>query len=226
VNVSDGANWSDDLLVDSGIISGSPCAVVFNGILHIFYRAYNDSTELSYHYLNGPSYDQGAWTKGNAVPSNLLSLSESPSAVVFNALVYIFFQSGDGKGILSYVQWDGKMFSAALPVLIEGSPQTIKANPGAVVYRKKLHVYYQGAGKSIVVAKSEDGSTFGGPLKPADGPILDGSPSAVVFGDLLFVFYQNTGKLTLGYVFGNDQGWGQGIVPYQDVNDSPSAVIF
>jgi hypothetical protein len=68
-------------------------------------------------------------------------MSESPSAVVYNGLLYVFHQGFGGNGQLWYTysadgaDWDPD-------TLISG--RFISGSPSAVVYNGVLYVFYQG----------------------------------------------------------------------------------
>jgi len=97
----DGVNWaSEQQPVPNVGMSFSPSAVAFNNKLYVFHPGSHESGELWYTVADGTS-----WSQDQLILANNLGLadttgpmSQSPSAVVWNNVLYVFFQNGTGGG--------------------------------------------------------------------------------------------------------------------------------
>ena len=97
-----------------------------------------------------------SWNWGAAAQVPDVALSESPSAIVFNGDVYVFFQGGGDNGQLWYVCQSGTSGTWAAPVQVvptgeDASSVLLSGTPSACVYTDasgsaQLFVAYAGAG--------------------------------------------------------------------------------
>ena len=101
----DGTNWSADTQVHNLGMSGSPSAVLWAGGITVFHQGFHDNGELWYTF----SPDGKSWgtTQTDAQYPGSLGMSGSPTAVVYNGVLFIFHQGGHDSGELSYTAFDG-----------------------------------------------------------------------------------------------------------------------
>ena len=194
--------------------SGAPC------------MAYNTvSGGIVFTSLNTTSY-----TWAPPTPANVTAV-ESPSLIVFNNLLYLFYQ-GSGSQICYATSSNGGASwtnYGAINGLLTGSPS-------AVVFNSELYVFYQGCNNAGTLwYNCLSGSTWGSSTHAApvgaSGVIMTGSPAAVGLydnatgGSQLAVFYASpSGQLT-GCVLGTDNTWNQFQIPGVTITDSPSAFV-
>jgi hypothetical protein len=89
--VFDGTNWTEDRQIQPLGMSGSPSAVLWKSGITVFHQGSANNGELWYTY----SSDGVNWGTDTLVPVPNLRISESPSAVGYNGLLYVFFQGGE-----------------------------------------------------------------------------------------------------------------------------------
>eukprot|EP00250_Pteridium_aquilinum_P021446 c25126_g2_i1 orf=35-2734(-) len=103
-NVFDGEKWEGDTQVPGTFLTGSPSAVVFNNLIYCFYQgAGNNRAVLMVRVLTPES---GVWSEERSV-STLTPMSQGPSAVVVNEMLYCFHQGESGGGLYVNVTSDG-----------------------------------------------------------------------------------------------------------------------
>ena len=83
-------------------MSFSPATVVFNNKLYVFHPGSHESAELWYTVADGGSWSQDHQILASVNPKGWEGttgpMSLSPSAVVWNNVIYVFFQNGYGGG--------------------------------------------------------------------------------------------------------------------------------
>jgi hypothetical protein len=149
-------------------MSFSPATVVFNNKLYVFHGGYGENGQLWYTVADGTS-----WSQDNQIlatryypdyAGNNGPMSLSPSAVVWNNVIYVFFQHGvpprefdceagnPGDGELFFVSsTDGKGWDN-----VDGDRQPTRQltnvgmsySPSAVVWRNMIHVFHVGSDRS------------------------------------------------------------------------------
>ena len=74
--------------------------IVFNNKLYVFHPGYGQNAELWYTVADGTSWSQDQMIIGGdkSVCGGESGISQSPSAVVWNNVIYVFFQNGYGGG--------------------------------------------------------------------------------------------------------------------------------
>jgi hypothetical protein len=132
--------------------------IVFNNKLYVFHPGYGQNAELWYTVADGTSWSQDQMIIGGdkSVCGGESGISQSPSAVVWNNVIYVFFQNGDGGGGVSnfglgglFVVYstDGEGWGN-----VDGNHQPtaqlmnvgMSFSPSAVVWRNMIHVFHQG----------------------------------------------------------------------------------
>jgi len=176
----DGANWSPDTPIQGVGMSGSPSAVLWQGGICVLHQGQNDNGQLWYTYSPDGTHWGGDTPWGYPFPVQNLGMSESPSAVVYNGLLYVFHQGYADNEQLWYTYYDGANWSPDTPltpgVLMTGSPS-------AVLWQGGISVFSQGQNENATLwyTYSPDGKQWGGDTPWGGGGLLTESPSCVVF---------------------------------------------
>ncbi|AKU95748.1 hypothetical protein AKJ09_02412 [Labilithrix luteola] len=154
---------------------------------------------------------------------SFVTLSESPSPVVFQNQFLVFHQGGGHNKELWRQTFDGVSTwtsSKVANVLLTGSP-------AAIVYLDKLHVFHTGGGGSdLWQLTTSDLSNW------ADVPLhagITGSPSAAIFGNQLYLFHRAGGNGDgLWRMVYEGERWvaGDWQIPNVAMSGSPAAVSF
>ena len=196
-------NWSPDTQVPNvGMANSpvglgnlgvnSPSAVVYPNIptlqnqLYIFHKGGLGEGELWYSVFDGTK-----WHPDTQVP-NKSSSSNSPSAVVWNSLLYVFYQGGTDlvpDGQLWYSVFDGTKWHPSMQV----PDVAMSDSPSAVVWNGWIHVFHMWAYQHPELWYSYLGGTGGTVWQPDTRvPNVDmlSSPSAVVYNTNLYVFHK------------------------------------
>jgi hypothetical protein len=237
-----GATWSLDTPWGGGMpvqnlgMSGSPSAVVWRGGISVLHQGFADSGDLWYSYSPDGQHWGGdtPWGQPN-FPVQGLGISGSPSAVVYNDLLYVFHQGANANGQLWYSYYDGTTWSQDKQIQGVG----MSGSPSAVVWRGGISVFHQGGqglnfSGDLWYTYSPDGQHWGGDTPwgqqnpPELGLGITGSPSAVVYNDLLYVFHQGANANgSLWYSQFNGDFWTPDTpIRYANMSASPSAVLW
>lgn len=222
-NAGGAAIWSPQIQVPGVILSGTPSAVVFNDEIYVFYQGASNNGQLNYVTYNSGT---GSWAAPVWINSGDGVLMEnSPSAVVFNNALYVFYQ-GVGVSWCYNVSTNGASWGGQIKASIGGGSDS----PSAVVYDDLLYLFYQGGGNSGgLYYNTFNGSNWTSNTQVSPGYMtLSDSPSAVVYNSELYVFAQGSGGSgQLGYCVlsaGSWSVWNQ--VQNASMSGSPAAVLF
>jgi hypothetical protein len=211
--------WNGDTLVQSTVPLSSPCGVSYKNVIYSFYESYG---QLCYSInAGGTSF----WTTQQLVPN--VSLSGTPSAAVFNGVMYIFYQSSSG-GELLYVTCDSNgTFSS--PATVTGASITTGQSPSATAFGSLLYVFYPSgaADDSSITYSTFNGSAWQGPVGGLG--TMANSPSAVVYtpeggSEQLYLFFsQSNGWLYVNVFDGSSWAGANPVGHYPVITGSPSA---
>ena len=221
----DSINWNQHPPVPNLGMSASPSAVRWQDGIEVFFQGANNDGQLWRTF----SADGNSWgtTQTNVqVPG--VGMSGSPSAVVYNGSLYVFYQGLNNSGGLWYtVSADSINWTQHPPVPNLG----MKESPSAVLWQGGIQVFHQAGNGQLWRTFSSDGNNWGTTQTDAQVPGvgMSGSPSAVVYNGSLYVFYQglnNSGGLW--YAVSSDSiNWTQhNPVPNLVMSGSPSAVLW
>lgn len=219
-NAGGAATWLPETQIPGVTLSGTPSAVVFNNEIYVFYQGASNNGQLCYVTYN-PS--TSSWASPVWINSaGEVLMENSPSAVVFNNELYVFYQ-GVGASWCYNTSGDGSTWGGQVKPSIGGG----EASPSAVVYNDQLYLFYQGGDDWGVYYNIFDGSSWT-PNAPIPGyPVISASPSAAVYGGELYVFYQtsnNSGGLCYSVL--NGSTWGSiAQVTGVSMSGSPAAVL-
>ncbi len=196
--------------------------------LFSFHKAVGLRQDLFMNVFNGE-----AWGGDVAVPFTP-GLTNTPAAVVFNSLLYLFYPRGQG---LYYMTYEGEEWTAEVRV-----PNTagISAGVAAAVYHDLIYLMYSNPGSTDLMYRTFDGTTFGPETDTSATNHLVGvayqnldTPAALVIGDLLYVFGRgpradepnNTNRFW--YANFDRSGWRSNAVPgTRGLTNGPGAAWF
>ncbi|MGO4559470.1 hypothetical protein [Rhizobiales bacterium 3FA27D7] len=195
IAVFDGTTWGGDVKIrdmPGGIDARSntpPALIVFNDLLHIFYKAHDGDQ------IRAAWFDGLQWAGGNAIAELAGGINPrtdtGPCAVVFGNKLYLFYMGAGG--IKLYSCWcDGATWGdAAIGSIDPWSDDP----PTAAVFGGKLFLVYRGAGSQSIFVSQFDGTAWSGD-KAISGinPQTDSGPSLIVFQNRLCLVYK--GKYT------------------------------
>ena len=199
----------------------SPAAVVFNNNCYVFYL--NAQQNLSYKFADGTSWSQDQRILASVNPpydqGTTGPMSLSPSAVVWNNVIYVYFQHGalpeyvgseagnpgDGGLFVVYskdgTHWENVDDNQQPTAQLQNVGMSF--SPSAVVWRNMIHVFHMGSDRDFQLWYSyHDGQNW-----HPDQPVPDANGNPVVIGDP-------------GDIWNNSIGTGD-IAPM-----SPAAVVF
>jgi len=145
----------------------------------------------THHHITKPSEEEPtlhAWAGDTRVTG--CELSDSPSAVVFQNKLFVFYQGSGDSGKLWYNSfYNNKWAGQDLEVPVS----RLSSSPSVAVWNDKLYVFHQGIGDSSNLWYNIfDGNSWEGETK-VEGTHLSSSPSAIVFNGKLYVFHQGSG---------------------------------
>ncbi|MCP1489837.1 hypothetical protein J3D48_006247 [Pseudomonas fluorescens] len=197
-----------------------PSAVVFNGLLYVFYQGTpvdSHTPGLYYSVFNGTT-----WYDANLVEN--VALSCSPSAVVFNNQLYVFHQGGGNNGELWYSVFNGSKWTADKQV--PGVAMSI--SPAAAVYNDELYVLYQGGGNNGQLMYNTLVETWSSAINTNSSAGISAEPCAIAYGGELVVFHQGAGNSLNIYVntFNGSSWAGDSYLAPIVLVDSPAPVTF
>lgn len=223
-SVFDGTTWAAQVQAPIGGISESPSVVSFtpqgasSQQLYVFYQGGGNSGTLFYNAFNGST-----WTNNTQVPN--VSMSNSPSASVFDNQIYVAYQGGDNNTLLMYNAFNGTSWVGQTQVL--GALMT--GSPALVVYNGQIYVAYSWPNDDalgwgpLFNAGFQGGTveTVGTASSPATAAYVPGSGTP-----LPYVFYLCNGQLFYNLAKGPND-WGPPTqLPNLGVSGSPAAVVF
>ena len=219
--------WQGDTSVPSAACLGSPSAVFFQNKLLVFSTG-GTAWEFNQLCLNAYDYVTNKWS----YQAWWLGVIASPSAVVFNNMVYILFSKqlgNDPAPTLHYATYDGT--NLAGPFEVVSRPRALMQNsPGAFVWGDTLYVFFrffETLGRYQLYFQRFNGLNWDSLASPVPG-VLDmaGSPAcaAATIGPGttgLFVFYQGT-NFALNYkVLKNTSWFEESTVPNTGITGTP-----
>src|SRR5271169_2586529 len=231
-----GQSWaSESQPVPNVGLSFSPATVVFNNKLYVFHPGSVETGELWYTVADGTSWrpDQMIISGGNSF-TVADGICQSPSAVVWNNAIYVFFKNGQGGGGIGNPGYGGLFFVSSTDGLgwanVDNHQPTrqlmnvgMSFSPSAVNWRNMIHVFHQGSqengqlwysyhdGQNWQPDQQVPGVTMGNPPDADHGyfaNVAPMSPSAVVYNNNCYVFYSNA-DYNLSYVYADGTSWSQ-----------------
>ncbi|MET3654732.1 hypothetical protein [Dyella japonica] len=197
--------------VAKSMANAHPTAVEFNNLIYVFWATpASDTSSVQYATYNGTTWSSPQDFTG---PSTQLS----PSAVVFNGEIYLFYQGANIDAVTNPTN-NGMLYYTTY-----GSSQSLYINegitgcPAAIVFNNAIWVFFQIGtnGGQIGFVTSSDGSTWSGITLLSDPSNVASSPTVTVLpsANSPYVFYVNnvsSGYGNLGLISLNATG-GEGL---------------
>ena len=155
----DGQNWQPPQQVQPVGMSFSPSAVVYNNDLYVFHQWAYQNGELWYKVYDGTNWQPDTRIVGPSVdPQGAANagqiMSCSPSAVVWNERLYVFYQNAypqvpfgaTGNGGLCYKVFDGNEWQPdAYSTGYTVPGVAMSDSPSAIVWNGRIHVFHRWA---------------------------------------------------------------------------------
>jgi chitinase len=224
----DSINWNQHAPVPNLSMSDSPSAVLWQGGIEVFFQGANNDGQLWRTF----SSDGNAWgTTQTNVRVQGVGMSGSPSAVVYNGSLYVFYQGLNNSGGLWYtVSGDSINWTQHAPVPNLG----MSGSPSAAVWKGGITVFHQGSGNGgqLWYTYSGDGNNWGNPktdsIVPVSGLQMSGSPSVVEYNGRLYTFFQggNQYQGQLWYVTYDGTNWAEYKIQNLGMSGSPCAALW
>jgi hypothetical protein len=222
----DGTTWTADQQIQNLQLSESPSAVAWKGGIAVFHQAGRLTGEVWYTY--SPDGRQWGTTQTDAKVPIDVGMLGSPSAVVYNGILYVFHQGLNDNG-LWYFTYDGTTWTADQQIQHVGMSES----PSAVVWKGGIAVFHQGQKENgqVWYTYSPDGRQWGTTQTDAKVPLdagMSGSPSAVVYNGILYVFHQGQKENgQLWYFTYDGTTWtADQQIQHVGMSESPSAVAW
>jgi hypothetical protein len=188
----DGQNWAGQRAIAAA--SWRPSAVVWNGLIYVFYHGATSESDNQIHYLmlDGDS----EWSTEQTIPGALAW--HAPSVVVYNSLITCFHQgydsvnqAGDAQLWANWLYPDGHWYGetrVAVPAISEGPSAVVEILSSA----ETLHCLYQGSGSNgnLLLHSSLDPSGSWVTEPPVPDVWLTNGPGACVFNKRIYCFHQ------------------------------------
>lgn len=188
----------DTLVSDISVLQHSyPSPVVYKGKLYVFYTGSgNDGIWYT-------SYDGTRWAPivsvRSHVPSVAVSMGTSPSVVVFNDVLYLFY-NGAGHDGTYYATFDGSKWNpniVSVSAHCGGQNFLLETSPSATVFDGTIHLFWNSASGDGIWFTTFDGSwapqTNLNSLAHGIGIRQRTSPSVCTVASYLYVFYNGGG---------------------------------
>jgi hypothetical protein len=152
-----------------------------------------------------------------------VSLSGSPSTVMFGTTAWCFHRARDGRELLFTTSADGITWSGDLPI-----PEVrMSESPSAVVFRQRLYCFYRDASsEEMKYVSTGDGAVWSAPQR-VPGLKMSKSPAAAVLADTrLYCFCRGRTSNHLLYTWTEDlQEWRpEARVPGAVTTQAPAAI--
>ena len=178
-SVFDGTYWTADFQAPNIRMSAAPSAISwgdandeFHNDIIIFHQGSDYNARLW-----GTNFEEGIGLAGGDIQIANIYVSNSPAAVVYNGLLYVF-QQEEGDGRLWYSVFDGSNWAPDTLVPNIG----MSGSPSAVAWVGGITVFHQGSGINgqLWYTYSPDG-TIWGPDTQVQNVGMTASLSALVF---------------------------------------------
>jgi hypothetical protein len=216
-------------------LAGSPSGIVYQNTLWCFSNQGTFNNDSLYQ-IECSQYQDGAFNVRQKQMN--ASIFGNPSAVVYNNLMYCFYQGSYGANFTENLWYatspDGTTWTNTQ--VLPNTTTSIAGSPSAVVYQNTLYCFYGGTDSAppsaFYYVTSKDGTNWQNPGK-ALNHLYSSNPSAVVYQGILYCFgvggKAGSSDNRLYYEFSNDGGttWqGPVLVPDIEIYSDPCAVVY
>jgi len=173
-NPSGTGGWSVEQSVPGAVSEGDPAAVVYNGVIYVFYQEGPSNTyELYYTTYNGNS-----WATPQQVPAT--QIGSYPAPIVFNNKIYVFHSGDANNGQLWYNVFDGSSWAGDAQITSIGAPVEADSGPSPVTVNGNIVIFYTSSTSAIWwVAIDGSGNPHGSDAVPISS--VDNTPYAVIY---------------------------------------------
>lgn len=201
-------------------LNNPPCTASYKNTGYLFFE---NGGYLSYVTLSPSGWSTTSFNVPGA------ALQYGPSAVVYNDLLYVFYQGAADTstyGELCYSVFNGSTWSEVTKVPFAG----VSWGASATVYNNQIYVLYQGSNNCGTLWSSVfNGNSWSGSSQ-VPSVSMSCSPAVVNYGESMYVFYQGAGENgVLNYNVFINGSWGSASTdlgsPNEGITSSPQAAI-
>jgi len=218
----DGKDWvPNSETVTLTNMNSAPSSAMYHGSTYVFYQATSNG-ELRY-VIGQPGTPRTTWMGEKTVPG--VTLSNAPSAYVWNDKLYVFHKSGNTDTRLWYVVFDGSNWSE--DKLVPTGNLKMSESPAVTAFMGALHVLYRSTNGELV-QQEFDGRYWLDEPRLVNNVSLDDSPAVVTLNGKLYIFHRGmNANRRLYYEVYNGLKWTQDEAVDQNTTlvDSPTATV-
>lgn len=218
-NAFDGTSWQADTPITASPLASGPSVSAYGGKTYCVYSGSYGSCSygnaLLYNIFNGTS-----WAGQAQVPSTNTSLT--PSAIVFNNLLYCFHQGNTNNGQLWYNTFNGTSWQGDKRI----TASTLISGVSACLFNGNIYCFYSVSSGTLCYNVFVNGAWQGEAQVPSTSSTQ--SPAAIVFNNMLYCFHYGASKSgQLRYnVFDGTSWLGDHLVATSPLSAGPGAVLY
>jgi hypothetical protein len=182
----DGEKWGNDLNLN-GQLSSSPSAVVIENNIHVFYRGLDRHLYRRIVDQNGIS---GAEDRINANDgSESGDLWSSPSAIVVDSEVHVFYKGKDGHLYRRRIPFGNNKGpeDRIVPDASGGGQGDLSTSPSAILSNGEIHVFYGGTDRAVYRRRLKK-TASAGPEDKIGGKLSSGL-CAIMISEKMHCYY-------------------------------------
>jgi hypothetical protein len=218
-NAFDGKSWQADTKITASPLASGPSVCAYGGQTYCVYSgslgACSYGNALLYNIFNGTK-----WVGEAQVPATNTSLT--PSAIVFNNLIYCFHQGNTSNGQLWYNIFNGKSWQGDKRI----TASTLVSGVSACIFKGNIYCFYSVSSGTLSYNVFVNGKWQGEAQVPSTSSTQ--SPAAIVFNKKLYCFhYGAAGSGQLRYNVFDGKSWlGDQLVKTSPLSAGPGAVLY
>lgn len=212
-------SWQADTPVTTSPLASGPSLCSYNGDTYCVYSgsygACSYGNALLYNILEGSN-----WVGQAQVPVTNTSLT--PSAIVFNNLIYCFHQGNTNNGQLWYNIFNGTSWQGDKQI----TASTLVSGVSACLFNGSIYCFYSNSAGALCYNTFTNGAWKGEATVPSTSSTQ--SPAAIVFNNQIYCFHCGaTGSNQLRYnVFDGTSWLGDQVVATSPPSSGPGVVLY
>jgi hypothetical protein len=218
-NAFNGTSWQANTQITASPLASGPSVCAYGGQTYCVYSgsfgACSYGNALLYNIFNGTK-----WVGEAQVPSTNTSLT--PSAIVFNNLIYCFHQGNTSNGQLWYNTFNGTSWQGDKRI----TASTLVSGASACLFNGNIYCFYSVSSGALSYNVFVNGTWQGEAQVPSTSSTQ--SPAAIVFNNKLYCFhYGAAGSGQLRYNVFDGKSWlGDQLVKTSPLSAGPGAVLY
>lgn len=218
-NLFDGTSWQADTPITASPLASGPSVCAYGGQTYCIYSgsigACIYGNALLYNINNGTN-----WVGEAQVPVTNTTLT--PSAIVFNGLLYCFHQGNVNNGQLWYNTFNGTSWQGDKQI----TASKLVAGVSACVFNGIIYCFYSVSTGALCYNYYKNGKWQGEVQVPSTSSTQ--TPAAIVFNDMIYCFhYGAAGSGQLLYNQFDGTNWlGDQLVTTSPLSAGPGVVLY